>query len=301
MTAQASTQQAAMPAPARGDTPAPRRRRLPGQGVNWWATAFIIMCSLTVLVPMYFVVVTAFKDNSELAANAFALPRSWSLANFREAWVTVNYPRTALVSALITVGALIGTILTHSMVAYAIARNMDHSRFFRFLYYFFISALFIPFPVVMLPLVKQTALMQLDNPAGLILIYLVYGLAFNIMLFTSYIRSIPLELEESAAMDGASRWGIFWKIIFPLLGPMNATVGIFTVLWAWNDFLMPLVILSDPGTNTLPLAQYVFQGQFNVNYTVSFASYLMAILPTVIVYIFAQRWIISGVLRGSSK
>ncbi|CAL9378206.1 hypothetical protein SUDANB105_01004 [Streptomyces sp. enrichment culture] len=96
-------------------------------------------------------------------------------------------------------------------------------------------------------------------------------------------------------------WTIFWRIIFPLLMPMNATVGILTCLWAWNDFLLPLVVLSDPGAQTLPLVQYVFQSQFNTNYTVAFASYLMALAPVLLVYVFAQRWVISGVMRGSVK
>ncbi len=137
------------------------------------------------------------------------------------------------------------TLLTNSMVAYAIARNM-HRRFFKALYFYFVSALFVPFPIIMLPVAKQTALLHLDNRLGLILLYVVYGLAFNIFIFTAYIHSIPRDLEEAAAIDGASTWGIFWRVIFPLLAPMNATVGILTCVWAWNDFLLPLVILSDP-------------------------------------------------------
>ncbi|MDU2058008.1 MAG: ABC transporter permease subunit, partial [Dermabacter sp.] len=109
------------------------------------------------------------------------------------------------------------------------------------------------------------------------------------------------ELEEAARLEGASTWTVFWKIVFPLMAPMNATVGILTCLWSWNDFMLPLVILSDPDSQTLPLAQYVFQGQFNTNYPVSFASYLMAIAPMMLVYVFAQKWIISGVMRGSTK
>ena len=96
-------------------------------------------------------------------------------------------------------------------------------------------------------------------------------------------------------------WRVFWKIVFPLLMPMNATVGILTCVWAWNDFIMPLVVLTDPGDRTLSLAQYVFQGQYNTDYTVAFASYLMAMAPLLIVYIFSQRWVISGVMRGSIK
>lgn len=269
-------------------------------GVNWWLTALAVVLSLTVLVPLYFTVVTAFKTPAELAASGFGLPSSWSLENFAEAWTLTDYPSRFLTSAVITVGAVLFTLVTNSMVAYAIARNMDR-RWVRALFYYFIAAMFVPFPIIMLPVVKQTSLLGIDNEAGLILLYVVYGLAFNLLLYTSFIRSVPQEIEESASVDGASRWGIFWRIVFPLLAPMNATVGILTCLWAWNDFLLPLVILTDPGTQTLPLAQYVFQGQFNTNYTVAFASYLMAIAPLLLVYVFAQRWVISGVMRGAHR
>ncbi|WP_240978006.1 carbohydrate ABC transporter permease [Knoellia koreensis] len=259
-----------------------------------------MVLSLTILVPLYFAVVTALKTTAELGGTGFGLPSSVQWSNFKDAWELTNFPRAALNSALITVGAVVVTLLTNSMVAYAIARNMDR-KFFKGLYFYFVSALFVPFPIIMLPVAKQTALLHLDNRAGLILLYVVYGLAFNIFIYTAYINSIPRSLEEAAQIDGASTWTVFWKVIFPLLGPMNATVGILTCLWAWNDFLLPLVILSDPNSATLPLVQYVFQSQFSQNYPAAFASYLMAMAPMFIVYIFAQRWVISGVVRGAVK
>lgn len=278
----------------------PRGRRSRATRINWWATALLAVLALTILVPLYFAIVTAFKTSPELAASGFALPKQWTLANFIEAWNLTEFPKRLLTTATITVGAVLATLITNSMVSYAIARNL-HRRSFKILYYFFVSAIFIPFPIIMLPVVKQTAALGIDNEAGLILLYTVYGLAFNMMLYVSFLKSMPIELEEAARIDGASTWGTFWRIVFPLMAPMNATVGILTCLWAWNDFLLPLVILSDPDSQTLPLAQYVFQGQFNTNYPVSFASYLMAIAPMVLVYVFAQKWIISGVMRGSVK
>ena len=268
--------------------------------LNWGLTALAAVLSLTILVPLYFALVTALKTPAELAESGFGLPATWHWENFATAWTLTDFPSRIMTSAIITVGAVVLTLVTNSMVAYAIARNM-HRRWVRWLFYYIFAAMFVPFPIIMLPVVRQTAMLGIDNEAGLILLYTVYGLAFNLLLYTSFIRAIPLEFEESASVDGASRWGIFWKIVFPLLSPMNATVGILTCLWAWNDFLLPLVILTDPGTQTLPLAQYVFQGQFNVNYPVAFASYLMAIAPLVLVYVFAQRWVISGVMRGSQR
>ncbi|WP_043444221.1 carbohydrate ABC transporter permease [Arthrobacter sp. L77] len=270
------------------------------RSVNWWLTALVAVCALTVLIPLYFTVVTALKTPDQLGGTGFGLPTSARWENFAEAWTLTSFPRALLNTGLVTVGAVLLTLLTNSMVAYAIARNL-HRRFFKGLYLYFIAALFVPFPIIMLPVVKQTAILGLDNQLGLILLYTVYGLSFNIFVYVAYIRSIPLELEEAALTDGATTWTVFWRIIFPLLGPMNATVGILTCLWAWNDFMLPLVILSDPSAQTLPLAQFIFQGQFNTNYSVAFASYLMAMAPLLIVYIFAQRWVISGVMRGSSK
>ncbi|AFV88531.1 MAG: carbohydrate ABC transporter permease [Acidipropionibacterium acidipropionici] len=275
-----------------------RRKKL--HRTNWWLTALVAVLSLTILVPLYFTIVTAFKIPTELAESGFALPSRWTLKNFQTAWTLTSFPKRMMTSAIVTVGAVVLTLLSNSFVSYAISRNM-HRKWVKALYFYFIAAMFVPFPIIMLPVVKDTALLGIDNEAGLILLYVVFGLSFNMMLYTSYLKSMPEEIEESASIDGAGRWTVFWKIVFPLLAPMNATVGILTCVWAWNDFLLPLVILTDPGTQTLPLAQYVFQGQFNTNYTVAFASYLLAMAPMLIVYIFSQKWVISGVMRGSSK
>jgi raffinose/stachyose/melibiose transport system permease protein len=282
----------------------PQRRRTPEPResfrVNWWLTALMCVLSLTVLIPLYFAVVTALKTPEELVGSGFALPQDPRWANFSEAWQLTNFPRAALNSAIITVGAVILTLLTNSMVAYAISRNM-HKRGFKILFFYFVSALFVPFPIIMLPVLKQTAAVGLDNQVGLIFLYVVYGLSLNVFIYVGYLNSIPRELEEAAMTDGATIWTTFRRIIFPLLAPINATVGIITCVWAWNDFLLPLVILSSPDAQTLPLVQYVFQGQFSTNYTQAFASYLMALAPLVLVYLFAQRWVISGVMRGSVK
>ena len=295
-----STQASELAAAPEARAPRRRNRSTGHDPVNWWLTALLIVLALTIAIPLYFAVVTAVKTTDQLGGTGFGLPTSVRWSNFADAWRLTDFPKTALNSAIITVGAVVLTLLTNSMVAYAIARNLER-RFFKGMYYYFVSALFVPFPIIMLPVAKETAMLHLDNRVGLILLYVVYGLAFNIFIFTAYIQSIPHELEEAAAMDGASTWGVFWKVIFPLLAPMNATVGILTCLWAWNDFLLPLVILSDPGSATLPLVQYVFQSQFQTNYPTAFASYLMAMAPLLLVYVFAQRWVISGVTRGAVK
>lgn len=296
MAVQALPQQAG-PRTAGGGGRFRRERR----NVNWWATALIAVCSLTVLIPLYLAVVVALKSPEQVAqGSGFEWPTAVRWENFAEAWQRAKFPQALTNTALITVGAVVFTLLTSSVVSYAIARNLDR-KFFKGVYFYLLAALFIPFPIIMLPLVKQTALLHLDNQAGLIVLYTIYGLSLNIFIYTAYIRSIPIELEEAARVDGASTWGVFWKVIFPLLTPMNATVGILTCVWAWNDFIMPLVVLTSPSSRTLALAQYVFQGEYNTDYSVAFSSYLMAMAPLLLVYIFSQRWVISGVMRGSLK
>ncbi|MEW9032092.1 MAG: carbohydrate ABC transporter permease [Planifilum fimeticola] len=267
---------------------------------NWLITILLILGSVFVLFPLYLTVSVAFKTPQEIADSVIAPPKSWSFENFITAIEMTDFFNALGNSLTVTVGAVALTLLTNSMVAYAIARNM-HKRFFRFLFYYFVSAMFIPFPIIMLPIVKQTSSWGMDNIVGLIFLYVVYGLALNIFIYVGYIKSIPRELEEAAIIDGASTWDVFWRIVFPLLAPMNATVGIITTLWAWNDFMLPLVILTDKEMATLPLVQYVFQSQFSTDYHLAFASYLLALTPMIIVYFFAQRWIISGVTKGAIK
>lgn len=159
------------PSTSRPEAAAPTKFRK-DRRINWWLTAVVAVFSLTILVPLYFTVVTALKTPAE--AGSFSLPSSWQWGNFAAASAKVDYPRAALNSAIITVIAVSLTLVTNTFVAYAIARNMD-KRFFRFLYYFFIAAMFVPFPVVMLPLAKQMGSWHLDNQAGLIILYVILG------------------------------------------------------------------------------------------------------------------------------
>ncbi|WP_429310113.1 carbohydrate ABC transporter permease [Paenibacillus mucilaginosus] len=267
---------------------------------NWTATFLIAFGTLFILFPLYMTVSIALKTPEEMAESLFALPTGFHLSNFTKAIELTNFFQAFKNSTVITIATVLFTLLTNSMVAYAVARNM-REKFFKGVYYYFISALFIPFPIIMLPIVQLTTALRMNNPSGLIVLYIVYGLAFNIFVYVGYIKSIPKELEEAAIVDGASIWGTFWRIIFPLLGPINATVGILTCLWAWNDFMLPLIILGKPEMATLPLVQFVFQGQFSTDFNLAFASYLMALSPMVILYLIAQKWVINGVTQGAVK
>ncbi|WP_294132414.1 carbohydrate ABC transporter permease [uncultured Clostridium sp.] len=268
--------------------------------VNWPVTILLLICSLSILFPLYITIVIAFKQPSDMVGNILSLPKVWSFSNFSQAIEMTNFSHTIFNSLVITAGAVILTIITNSLVAYVIARNMN-KKFYKFIYFYFVSAMFVPFSMLMLPLVKQVSSFNLDNKLGMMILYMIFGISMNTLLYVGYLKNIPLELEEAAYVDGAKEWTVFWKIIFPLLKPMHATVGIMTALWAWNDVMLPLVILSDPNAATLPLAQFIFQSKFGTNYNIAFASYLLALLPLLVFYLFAQKWIINGVTKGAIK
>ncbi|QWU17254.1 raffinose/stachyose/melibiose transport system permease protein [Paenibacillus sophorae] len=270
------------------------------KNTNWLATTLIALGSILILFPLYMAVSIALKNPEEMAQSIFSLPTGLHFENFSNAIKATDFFHALQNSAVITVISVGFILLTNSLVSYAIARNMNR-RFFKLLYLYFVSAMFIPFQIIMLPVVKVTTDLSMNNIPGLILLYIVYGLPFNVFVYVGYIRSIPLELEEAATVDGTSTWGTFWKIIFPLLGPISATVIILSSLSTWNDFLLPLILLADPSQYTLPLVQYVFQGQFSTDFNLAFASYLLALLPMIVVYLSAQKWIISGITQGAIK
>lgn len=269
--------------------------------VNWPWTIILAVCSLTILAPLYVTISMAFKGTKQAVdGHAFSLPNPFSVSGFKQAWSMTDTPVGAGVSALITAGVVAATIFLAAWASYAIVRNWER-KFFRYSFFYILAAMFIPFPVVALPQIRLTGLVHLDNPFGVIVLATMFQLAFSILLFTTFLRSIPYELEESAQIDGASTGQTFWKLIFPLLAPMSATVGIFAFLYAWNDFMMPSLIISNAQFQSLPVRQNIFQSQFNNNYNISFASYLMAMAPSIIAYIFTQRWVMSGVTQGAIK
>ena len=135
----------------------------------------------------------------------------------------------------------------------------------------------------------------------MVLLPVLSSLSLSVLRHPAFLRSTPYELEESARLDGCSTWQAFRQIILPLLGPMNATVGIFAFLASWNDYMMPAIITANPANQSLPVVQNIFSTSLTTNYNVAFASYLMALLPTLVVYLLAQRWVLSGVTQGAIK
>ncbi|WP_302191917.1 carbohydrate ABC transporter permease [uncultured Ruminococcus sp.] len=280
-----------------------RTKKRPAK-TNVFLMILLILGCLTVLFPLYMAVIIAFKNPSEMTndvAGALSFPSHWSLSNFKEAMEITDFWHTLGNSILITGATIVLSLILHSLTGYAIGRSMARKKGFRMIYYYIVSGMFVPFAILMMPLVKETANLGLDNRLGVILLYVVFYMPMNVMLYSGYLKNVPMALEEAADIDGASTWKTYWTIIFPMMKPMHATVAVLTALGTWNDVMTPLVILSNSEGTTLPLAQLNFQTQFGTNYNLAFASYLLALIPILIFYIFCQKQIIGGIANGAVK
>nr|WP_317283503.1 carbohydrate ABC transporter permease [uncultured Sellimonas sp.] len=271
---------------------------------NWVGTLLLAVGLITIAFPLYMTVVIAFKQPSEMTnsiSGILSLPKSWSFSNFSEAMKVTDFWNSLKNSLVITMATVGLSILIHSLLGYAVGRNKVSSKFYKFVYLFIVSGMFVPFAILMMPLAKQTAEMGLGNWVGVILLYIVFYMPMNTLLYTGYLTNIPVALEEAARVDGASTWKTYWKVIFPIMKPMHATVAVITALAVWNDVMTPLIIMAGTGENTLPLAQLNFQTQFGTNYNLAFASYLLALIPIVIFYVVCQKQILNGVVNGAVK
>ena len=273
-------------------------------GSNVLVTVLLFLGCLTILFPLYMTIIIAFKNPSEMTndvAGALAFPSSWKLDNIKEAMEVTDFWHTLGNSLLITIATIVLALLIHSLAGYVIGRNMARKKGYRFIYFYIVSGMFVPFAILMMPLVKETAILGLDNRLGVILLYLVFYMPINVMLYSGYLKNIPLAMEEAAEIDGASAWKTYWTVIFPMMKPMHATVAVLTALGTWNDVMTPLVIMSGTKGTTLPLAQLNFQTQFGTNYNLAFASYLLALIPILIFYVICQKQILNGVANGAVK
>ncbi len=272
--------------------------------VNWAATILLVIGCLTIFFPLYMAVIIAFKQPSEMTndiAGALSFPAQWSFSNFAEAMRVTDFWNSLGNSVMITGITVVLAIVIHSLAGYAVGRSMKSSKFYSFVYLYIVSGMFVPFAILMMPVVKETAALGIANRVGVIILYTVFFMPLNLMLYKGYLTNIPIALEEAARVDGATTWKTYWSIVFPIMKPMHATVAVLTAMSAWNDVMTSLVIMSGTGVNTLPLAQLNFQTQFGTNYNLAFASYLLALLPILLFYIVCQKQILNGVVNGAVK
>ena len=232
----------------------------------------------------------------------FSLPIPIYLESFKEVLFSEKYYRALMNTVYITAIVLFGNVLIMPAMSYAVARRMPRSRWYRYVYFFLLLGIFIPFQVKMMPLVKMLSSLDMMNPTGLAILCISSSTCESVFLFVGYMGAIPVDMEEAAQIDGASTFLTYRAIVFPLLKPMMATVLIKQGLWIWNDFMLPLITLNRSWEDwTLTLFQYNFQTEYSINYSLTFATFVVSMMPLIIFYCFMQKMIIGGLTTGAVK
>ncbi|MET3547493.1 raffinose/stachyose/melibiose transport system permease protein [Paenibacillus favisporus] len=260
----------------------------------------MVLVALLFLVPFYFLFVNSVKTFGDLLTNSASWPKTFEWHNYSRAWDITNFPSALWNSLVITVVSNVLLALFSAMASYRMVRH--NTRFNRFLFMIFVAAMVIPFQSIMIPLVKVTSSLGLMNSIpGLIACYLGFGVPMTVFLFHGFVKSIPLEIEEAATVDGTNIYGTFFRIVVPLMKPMFVTVIILNTLWIWNDYLLPSLVLQSPDLRTIPIATFAFFGQFTKQWDLALPALVLGILPVIVFFLAMQKYIVEGITQGAVK
>lgn len=258
-----------------------------------------IILAVIFISPFYIIVVNSFKNKKELFEGALALPKTLNFENYKNAFKELDFIRSFGNSIFITIVSIVIIVVFSSMAAWMLERTK--TKISRFIFMLFILSMIVPFQSVMLPLIRIVGKLHLLNMGGLIFMYLGFGSSMAIFLFHGFIKGIPKELDEAAMIDGCNKFQTFWLVIFPLLKPMSITVSILDTTWIWNDYLLPSLVINKPNTMTIPLKTFFFFGEYTKQWNLALAGLVLDILPVIVFYFFAQKYIIRSVTAGSVK
>lgn len=274
------------------------------------STAFIILGFITAaltLFPMYIMVVNSFKGRAQIFTDTMGLPKSLDFSFYISAIEKMKFLKALSNSLLVTVISIVLIIVFSSMAAWAIVRS--NSKLGNFVLYTFVVTMLVPFQSVMIPLmqymsgweVKAINFSMIDSFYGLIFMYIGFGTSLSVFLYHGFIKGVPQSLEEAAMIDGCNKFQVFWLIVFPNLKPITVTVAILNVIWIWNDYLLPSLVLRSPNLRTIPLSTFYFFGEFTIQWNLAMAGLVLTIIPIIIFYLFSQKYIIKGVMAGAVK
>ncbi|NLE14533.1 MAG: carbohydrate ABC transporter permease [Spirochaetales bacterium] len=264
-------------------------------------TIVLFILATAYLYPLFLVVINSFKTFSEITSNVLALPKRLVWENFQNAFKIMNYPRYFLNTLLATTVGVCGVVLVSSLAGYKLSRTKTRYSFIMFM--ILIAPMMIPFHSFMISLVKVAKQLHLiGSPLGLGVLYWGLGSSLALFMYHGAVKSVPQELDDCALIDGASPLRAFFQIIFPLLQPVTVSVVVINTMWMWNDFLLPLLVLSGSKKSlTLQLAAYNFFGLYKVEWNFAMAGVLLTILPAILFYLSLQRYIIKGMVAGAVK
>lgn len=274
-----------------------KRKRLLSDGLVY---IFLSAAALFTLFPLLMALMNSFKTNQQLLTDVMSWPTEFSFENYIRTFRKMHYGLSLLNTAVLASLSVTLMILFSAPAGWKLCRTK--TRLSRFIRKLFIFSMLIPFSSIMIPLYKVTLALQIKNSlVGLSFIYAGLGVSMAIFLYHGFVKGIPVELEEAAAIDGCSSLQTFFLIVFPLLKPITATIAITNVLWVWNDFLLPLIVLSDQKKYTLLLSTNTLFGQYSSDWTAILSALILAALPVIIFYAFFQKRILQGISDGAIK
>ncbi len=261
-------------------------------------TVFTALIALIFFFPVLMAIINSFKTRGEILASAIALPTAPTLANYAAVIEATDFIKVFFNSCLVTGGGIVLNLLVSALAGYALARW--RSKWANILTLLFLSSMFVPFHTIMIALLTTARDLKLTGHIwGLILIYCGLQCPIPIFLIKGFVHSVPRELEEAAMIDGCGTVRLFLSIVLPMLKPILATVSVLNVLWIWNDYLLPYLILGKP--LTIPLSQMYFYGQYNQQWHLIMAGFVVSTIPVVIFFLFMQKYIINGIASGAVK
>ncbi|TDE31111.1 carbohydrate ABC transporter permease [Nonomuraea mesophila] len=285
-----------------GPQPRHRRRNRPRGRPNWLAGLVSWLWLAVVVVPIYWIVITSFKSQSNYyAENPLVPPGEPTLANYVMV-IESDFPLYFVNSVIVTLGAVVPAVLISFMASYAIIRAGKRSRFLRLTNSLFLMGLAIPLQATIIPVYLIIIRLHLyDSLLGMILPSIAFAIPLSVLVLSNFIRDVPKELFDSMRLDGATETAMLWRLAFPLTRPAVVTVTVYNALTIWNGFLLPLVLTQSPDKRTLPLALWSFQGQYSINVPAVLASVVLTTLPILILYIVGRRQLLSGLTVGFGK
>ena len=270
---------------------------------GWFATILFTVISIFYVAPLFIVLINAFKKKAFINLEPFKLPteKTWvALENFVNAMEKYNFLESVPWTVVMTVGSVVVILICTSMFAWYITRVK--SQVTKLLYLLCVFSMVVPFQMVMFTLSLVTDRLRLGTPWGLVIIYLGFGAGLAVFMFCGFVKSIPIEIEEAAMIDGCSPLRTFFSVVLPIMKPTYISVGILETMWIWNDFLLPYLTLDLNKFSTIPITIQRMQGSYGrVDMGAIMASLVMAIIPIVVFYLSCQKYIIKGVAAGAVK
>jgi len=268
---------------------------------NTFTYVILVLAAAVVVAPLLIVLMNSFKTKNSIALEPFVFPTSKTFAGFNNYITGVkqsNFFSSFLNSLLITVCSTVLILIFCSMAAWFLTRVK--TWWTKVIYYLIIFSMIVPFQMVMLPLTGVASTLNLDNVIGVIFIYVGFGAGLSTFMYAGFVKSVPVDIEESAMIDGCNPVQTFFHVVFPVMKPTTITIAILNVMWIWNDYLLPYMVL---GETTLPVAiQISMQGGYgDINMGAFMAMIVLTIIPVIVFYLFCQKYIIKGVIAGAVK